>query len=98
MCAAVGVIPVTVISTFTVRSGLISTVPLAEPVLVTGGNSLAPDNVTCWLVLAAEVAPIGFMSAQPAIMIEAPTNVIINALRRVSKLVFMVNSFKKAIV
>src|SRR5579862_3895651 len=46
MCAAVAVMPVTVIFAVTVWSGLMVTVPEPVAVVVTGGTSLVPTIVT----------------------------------------------------
>ena len=59
MCAAVAVMPVTVICALTDPSALIVTVPEPDADVVTGGTSLAPRRVTC-----SEVA--GAIDWQPA--------------------------------
>src|SRR5467141_3578886 len=47
MCAAVAVMPVTVIFALTERSSLMVTVPEPDADVVTGGTSFAPRSDTC---------------------------------------------------
>src|SRR5258706_13754332 len=70
MCAAVGVMPVTVMLALTERASLIVMVPVPEGVVVTGGTSLAPERSTFWPAI------IGFIDAQPARIPTAPASAI----------------------
>src|SRR5437870_5342757 len=95
MCAAVGVMPVTVMLAVTVRSGFTSTVPVAVPVVVIGGTSCAPDNVTCWEVPLDAEAPIVGICEQLIATLAAPASAIVHSKRRES-IAFMMASIAKS--